>query len=123
MNQAPLDAYSASMDFILLTEDIVEQLPDEREYLAEEIRRAAAKIPVKIAAAACEPDPGTKALAYSEALRWATMAGAVLDICGFLELGSHAKRDRGSELLLCIGSLLTRVASTSGIKPGNPTLH
>ena len=44
-----LDVYQAAVDFVVVANGIVEQLPRGRAYLADQLQRAAVSIPLNIA--------------------------------------------------------------------------
>ncbi len=49
-----LDVYSAAIDFVVLADDIVQQLPRGRGYLADQLQRAATSVALNIAEGAGE---------------------------------------------------------------------
>lgn len=49
-----LDVYRASIELVVLIDDIVEQLPQERSYLADQLHRAGTLVPLNIAEGAKE---------------------------------------------------------------------
>lgn len=105
-----LDVYKAATDYLVLAEDIVENLPRGRRYLAEQLQRAGASIPLNIAEGAGEFSKSEKARFYRMAKRSATESAAILDVCRYLQLVEHERLETGKELLLRIVSMLTKMA-------------
>ena len=102
-----LDVYRASIDFVALSDHIVERLPRGRAYLADQLQRAATSIPLNIAEGAGEYSSNEKARFYRMARRSATECAAVLDVCRCLALLEESSFLSGRELLLRIVAMLT----------------
>jgi hypothetical protein len=56
-----LDVYKAAIDFVALIDEIVENLPRGRGYLADQLQRAATSVPLNIAEGAGEFSGNEKA--------------------------------------------------------------
>ncbi|MCP3916460.1 MAG: four helix bundle protein [bacterium] len=104
-----LDAYRAAVDFVVLTDEIVEQIPRGRQYLADQLKRAGTSIPLNIAEGAGEFSGREKARFYRMARRSATECAAILDVCFRLELGERGRLERGARTLVRIVAMLTRM--------------
>ena len=113
-----LDVYQAAIKFVGLADGIVKGLPRGRSYLADEIRRAAASIPLNIAEGAGEYSRKDKARFYRIALRSATESAALLDVCSQLSLADARLVSTGRDLLLRIVPMLTRMVRNIGEGPG-----
>ena len=104
-----LDVYSVAIDWVVLADDVVEQLPRGRGYLADQLQRAATSIALNIAEGAGEFSGPEKARFYRIARRSATECAAVLDVVRRLELTSPDRLGAGRDLLLRIVSMLTKL--------------
>ena len=80
-NHEKLDVYQAGIEFVAKADDIVEQLPRGRAYLADQLQRAATSVPLNVAEGAGEFGRKDKARFYRMALRSATECAALLDVC------------------------------------------
>jgi len=104
-----LDVYQVAIDFIAVADDIVEHLPRGRAYLADQLHRAAVSVPLNIAEGAGEFSRRDKRRFYRMALRSATEAAAILDVCAQLRLAEPPRLAAGSDLLDRIVAMLTRM--------------
>ena len=90
-----LDVYKAAIDFVALIDEIVENLPRGRGYLADQLQRAATSVPLNIAEGAGEFSGNEKARFYRIAKRSATECAAILHVCrrvGLVEEPRYAER-------------------------------
>ena len=108
-----LDVYNVALDFVVLANDVVEQLPRGRGYLADQLQRAATSIPLNIAEGAGEFSRADKARFYRIARRSGTECAAIFDVCRRLRLISEDRHAAGRDLLLRIVSMLVRLARPS----------
>ncbi len=76
-----LDVYQAAIEFVVLADDVVENLPRGRAYLADQLQRASTSIPLNVAEGAGEFSINEKARFYRIAKRSATESAAILDVC------------------------------------------
>ena len=113
-----LDVYQVAIDFIAVADDIVEHLPRGRAYLADQLHRAAVSVPLNIAEGAGEFSRRDKRRFYRMALRSATEAAAILDVCARLKLGEALRLSAGLELLDRIVAMLTRMVRSCPKRPG-----
>jgi len=108
-----LDVYKASIDLIVLIDDIVKDLPRGRAYLVDQFQRAGASVPLNIAEGAGEYAIQEKARFYRMAKRSATECSAILDVCSHLVLIDNDKFNRCKDLLVRIVSMLIKMVRTT----------
>jgi four helix bundle protein len=72
LDHEKLDVYRVAIEPVALADDIVEQMPRGRAYLADQLQRAATSVPLNIAEGAGEFSPKDKARFYRMAKRSAT---------------------------------------------------
>jgi four helix bundle protein len=105
-----LDVYKVAIEYVVLVEHMVEDLPQGRGYLAQQLQRAGTSIPLNIAEGAGEFSKSEKARFYRMAKRSATECAAILDVCGCLDLVERGRLEDAHELLIRIVSMLTKMA-------------
>ena len=105
-----LDVYQRAVDFVVVADGIVENLPRGRAYLADQLHRAATSIPLNIAEGAGEFASNEKARFYRMAKRSATECAAILDVCRRIDLVEPTSHNEARGLLLRIVSMLTKLA-------------
>lgn len=81
-----LEVYQFSIRFVVLADEIVENLPRGRAYLSDQLRRAGSSIALNIAEGAGEFAPAEKVRFYRIAKRSATECSSILDILKHLQL-------------------------------------
>src|SRR5512141_556067 len=101
-----LDAYRASIDFLVQADALATSLPKGRAYLADQLRRAASSIPLNIAEGAGEFAAAEKARFYRMARRSATESAAILDVTARLDLVGRAQLEPAKEQLRVIVAML-----------------
>ena len=119
-----LDVYNAAIEFVAHANEIVEQLPRGRGYLADQLQRAATSVVLTIAEGAGEFSGSEKARFYRMAKRSATECAAILHVCARLALLDDPTHQAGRELLLRIVSMLiqrVRRLDESGTGTGTGT--
>ena len=117
-----LDVDQAAVEFVALADDVVENLPRGRAYLADQLQRASTSIQLNVAEGAGEFSKNEKARFYRIAKRSATESAAILDVCRRLKLVSEASYAAGRDLLLRIVSMLVAmVRRDSGSGTGTGT--
>ena len=104
-----LDVYRTAIEFVVIANEIVEQLPRGRGYLADQLQRAATSIPLNIGEGAGEFSSRDKARFYRMARRSATECAAILDVCHRLKLIADGMTRTSRDLLLRIVSMLVRL--------------
>lgn len=105
-----LDVYKVSVELIILIDEIVENLPRGRAYLADQFQRAGTSVPLNIAEGAGEFAVNEKCRFYRMAKRSATECASIFDVCLYLKLIDEERYQKGRELLIRIVSMLTRMA-------------
>ncbi len=113
-----LEVYQAAIRFVVMANDVVEQLPRGRGYLADQLQRAATSVVLNIAEGAGEFAPKEKARFYRMARRSATESAAVLDVCRNLKLLADERHAAGRDLLLQVVSMLVRWITNLGREEG-----
>jgi four helix bundle protein len=109
-----LDVYKISMDFIILSDQLIGSLPSGRSYLGDQLHRAASSIILNIAEGAGEFSKKEKARFYRMARRSATECAAVLDICRCLKLSEPEIILSGRSMLLRIVAMLVSLVKVMG---------
>ena len=94
-----LDVYQAALKFVVLTNEIIENLPRGRAYLADQFQRASTSILLNIAEGAGE-------LSTNEKVRFYRMARTEL-------------QQQGRELLLRVVSMLSKMVKVSANRSEN----
>lgn len=104
------DVYQAALDLVILINDIVEQLPRGKAYLADQLQRAGTSVPLNIAEGAGEYSSNEKARFYRMAKRSATECASIFDVCERLRILDENQYLAGRELLLRIVAMLTKMS-------------
>jgi len=107
-----LDVYQAAIDLVVLINTVIGDLPRGRAYLADQLQRAGASIPLNIAEGAGEFSPNEKIRFYRIAKRSATECAGIIDICRRLEIIDEKNYSKSRELLMRIVAMLTKMAKT-----------
>ncbi len=110
LDHEKLDVYQASIDLVVLIDEIVEHLPRGRGYLADQFQRAAISVPLNIAEGAGEYSSSEKGRFYRMAKRSATECAGIFDVCLRLRLIEEGQYKKGRELLIRIVAMLTKMA-------------
>lgn len=110
MDHEKLDVYHIAIEFVILSDVIIEHLPRGRAYLSDQLQRAALSIPLNIAEGAGEYAVDEKVRFYRMAKRSATEYAGVLDVCRKLQLVDEIRYAKGRELLIRIVSILIKMA-------------
>jgi four helix bundle protein len=105
-----LDVYRAAIDLVILIDEIVENLPRGRAYLADQFQRAGSSVPLNIAEGAGEYANNEKCRFYRMAKRSATECAGIFDICLRLNLIKEDQHKKGRELLIRIVAMLIKMA-------------
>jgi len=110
LDHEKLTVYQVAIEFVILSDEIIEHLPRGRAYLSDQLQRAALSIPLNIAEGAGEYAVDEKARFYRMAKRSATECAGVLDVCRRLHLMEEKRYIKGRELLIGIVSMLIKMA-------------
>jgi len=105
-----LDVYAAALDFVVLVDPLLEDLPPGRGYLALQLRKAAASIVSNVAEGAGEFAPKEKRRFYRIARRSGTECAAQLDILLRLDLIDATGHQSTTRLLHRIVSMLVKMS-------------
>lgn len=106
-----LDVYQAALDFLVLCEAVLEQLPRGRAHLADQLTRASLSIVLNIAEGAGKYHKPDKRRFYLTATGSATESAAILDIALRLRLIDEVRHGRGKDLLNRIVAMLVKLAT------------
>ena len=110
LDHEKLDVYHIAIEFVILSDMVIEQLPRGRGYLSDQLQRAALSIPLNVAEGAGEYAVDEKARFYRMAKRSATECAGILDVCRKLQLLDEPNYEKCRELLVRIVSILTKMA-------------
>jgi len=105
-----LDVYRAAIEFVVLVDQLIIDLPRGRAYLVDQIQRAACSIALNIAEGAGEYSSNEKIRFYRMAKRSATECASILDICNQLQLVDGQLFEKGRGLLLRIVAMLIKLS-------------
>jgi|SRR5271154_1196512 len=114
-----LDVYQAALKFVVLTNEIIEDLPRGRAYLADQYQRASTSILLNIAEGAGELSPNEKVRFYRMARRSATECAGILAIIQNLGLARTELQQQGRQLLLRVVSMLSKMVKISANRSEN----
>ena len=109
-----LDVYQASLDFVVVADEIAEELPRGRNYLRDQLRRSASSTPSNLAEGVGEYMPKEKMRFYRMARRSAVESASHLLVCRRLGLAREPKLEQGLELLHRIVAMLTSMGRRVG---------
>jgi len=112
-----LDVYQAAIELVILIDTVAEQLPRGRAYLADQLHRAGASVPLNIAEGSGEYSSAEKSRFYRMAKRSSTECASILDICRRLGLIEEGHYTRCRELLIRIVAMLTKMAQGTSFVP------
>jgi four helix bundle protein len=114
LDHEKLDVYRFAIRFVVLADEIVENLPRGRAYLVDQLRRAGSSIPLNIAEGAGEYASTEKARFYRMAKRSATECSSILDILQHLQLIDQELFSKARELLAPIVAMLIKMIQRLG---------
>ena len=110
LDHEKLDVYHIAIEFVILSDAIIEHIPRGRGYLSDQLQRAALSISLNIAEGAGEYAIDEKVRFYRMAKRSATECAGILDVCQKLQLLDEQKYVKGRELIVRIVSILVKMA-------------
>ena len=108
-----LDVYQTTIEFVILSDEILEELPRGRAYLVDQLQRAASSIALNIAEGAGEYARHEKHRFYRMAKRSATECAAILDIGLKLGLIETEKLRDARNLLFRVVSMLIKMVNSA----------
>jgi four helix bundle protein len=88
-----LEVFGQAVEAVAVIDDLVEELPEGRAYIRDQLRRAANSIALNIAEGAGEFVPGEKARFYRMAKRSATECAGQILVCERLGLAAAPRMD------------------------------
>ena len=122
-----LDVYQAALKFVILTDEIVENLSLGRAYLADQLQRASTSILLNISEGAGELSANEKVRFYRMARRSATECAGILAVIQNLGLTRTELQQQGRDLLLRVVSMLSKMVQVNGNRSenanGNANVH
>lgn len=110
LDHEKLIVYQISIEFIILADEVIENLPRGKAYLSDQLQRAALSISLNIAEGAGEYAIDDKVRFYRMAKRSATECAGILEVCHHLQLIEECRYIKGRELLISIVSMLVKMA-------------
>ena len=116
-----LDVYQVAIEFVTLANEIIENLPRGKSYLADQLQRASSSVPLNIAEGAGEFSSNEKCRFYRMAKRSATECAGILDVCRSVQAIEKQRYEKGRQLLMRIVSMLTKMAQTNNSGTGTHT--
>ena len=117
-----LDVYKAAIEFVVLIDQVIEELPKGKGYLADQLQRAGSSVLLNIAEGSGEYSGSEKCRFYRMAKRSATECAGIFDICLRLQLINENKSLKSRQLLLRIVSMLTKMAQVP-VSSGTGTIR
>jgi four helix bundle protein len=112
-----LDVYRVALDFIVLADDTIAQLPRGRSHLADQLHRAATSIVLNIAEGAGKFSKPDKRRYYLSAAGSATECAAIFDVFQRLRLVPTERHTEAKALLERIASMLIKLAKSLQAPP------
>src|SRR5688572_27684647 len=106
-----LDVYRCAIDFLALTQRLLDELPRGHAAVADQLKRAAMSIPLNIAESAGCRGAGERRRFLSIARGSAMECSAIFDVCRVLGLSGGIDLEQGKELLVRIVSMLTKMTA------------
>ena len=107
-----LDVYRLALDFVVLADDLVENLPRGRGHLADQLIRASTSIVLNIAEGAGKFSKPDKRRYYLTAAGSTTECAAILDVCLRLNLVLAERHSVGKAMLERVAAMLVRLAKS-----------
>jgi four helix bundle protein len=107
-----LDVYQAALDFVVLAEGAIQDLPRGRSHLADQLHRAAVSIVLNIAEGAGKFSKADKRRFYVTARGSATECAAIFDILARLDAVPADARADAKKKLVRIASMLIKLAKS-----------
>jgi four helix bundle protein len=111
-----LQVYQLAIQFLASATRMVNRLaffPRGNSLVADQLRRAALSVPLKIAEAVGKPSPADNARHFAIARGSALECGAILDACGILPIADSVDISRGKEELISIFAMLSKLCRGS----------
>ena len=109
-----LEVFGHAVEAVAVIDELVEELPEGRGYIRDQLRRAANSIALNIAEGAGEFVPGEKARFYRMAKRSATECAGQILVCERLGLAEAPRIDAALDLLQRVISMLVTLVQNQG---------
>jgi four helix bundle protein len=107
-----LDVYDLALEFLVLANGIIEELPRGRSHLADQFTRASLSIVLNLAEGAGKHSRLDKRRYYVTARGSATESAALLDVCARLKLLDETGHQAAKGMLVRIVSMLIKLAQS-----------
>ena len=104
-----LDVYRVSIEFVILTDEIIESFPRGKAYFSDQLQRACTSITLNIAEGSDEYCTNEKIRFYRIAKRSATECASIIDVLKHLKIIDDTLYQRSRELLFRIVSMLIKM--------------
>ena len=104
--------YDLALEFVVLSDGIIEGLPRGRAHLADQFRRASLSVVLNLAEGAGKHSKLDKRRYYLTARGSATESAALLDVCVRLKLLDDGAHKTAKEMLVRIVSMLIKLAQS-----------
>lgn len=109
-----LEVFDQAVEAVSVIDDLVEELPEGRGYIRDQLRRAANSVALNIAEGAGEFVPAEKARFYRMAKRSATECAGQILVCERLGLADAPRIDAALDLLQRVISMLVTLVQNQG---------
>lgn len=113
LDHEKLDVYQAAVEFVIVADEVIKELPRGRGYLSDQLQRAALSIPLNIAEGAGEYSREEKIRFYRMAKRSTTECAAIINVCERLKLIEEKSYVLARELIIRLVSMLIKMAQKS----------
>ena len=107
-----LDVYQVALDFLVLADEVIQQLPRGRSHLADQLTRASTSIVLNLAEGSGKFSRPDKRRYYLSSSGSATESAAIFDTCLRLKLIDQHVHERGKGLLERIVSMIVKLAKS-----------
>ena len=107
-----LDVYQVALDFIVVANDVIEQLPRGRSHLADQLHRATTSIVLNVAEGAGKLSKPDKRRYYLSGVGSATECAAIFDVLLRLRAVSADQHGEAKKQLERIASMLIKLAKS-----------
>ena len=109
-----LEVFGHAVEAVAVLDELVEELPEGRGYIGDQLRRAANSIALNIAEGAGEFVPAEKARFYRMAKRSATECAGQILVCERLGLAEAPRIDASLDLLQRVIAMLVTLVQRQG---------
>ncbi len=109
LSHEKLDVYQCSIEFLGLSAEIIQRMPQGYSKLADQLHRAAFSIPLNIAEACGKPSPKDRANRFAIARGSTLECGAIVDVLQTLALIEENKYHKAKTLLVRIAAMLSKL--------------